>query len=56
MTKLIRKSDGTRETLVLLTGDACVTIEVTIRGLELDASTLEKLLHAPLALIAEKVS
>lgn len=51
-TKLIRRDHGPRATLTLLTADYSVTIGVTVRGLELDATTVERLLHAPLTLIA----
>lgn len=42
------------ESITLVGRDYSVTIEVTTRGLELDAATLERVLHAPLALLAAR--
>jgi hypothetical protein len=49
-----RRSNGTTETLVLVAPGYSLTIELTVRGLELDATTLEKLLHAPMSLLANE--
>jgi hypothetical protein len=55
LVKLIRHSSGPREILTLLASDYSVTVELTVRGLELDAGTVERLLHAPLTqLVAER--
>jgi hypothetical protein len=47
-TQLIRRRIANREVLTLLCADYAITIELTVRGLELDATTVERLLHAPL--------
>jgi hypothetical protein len=50
--RLIRRSLPNREILTLLTSEGSVTIEISVRQLELSASELEKMLHAPLGVIA----
>jgi hypothetical protein len=40
------------DALTLLTPNGSITIELRIRGLEIDASMVERLLHAPLVEIA----
>ena len=52
--KLIRRTDRGAEVLVLLAADYAVTVTIEVRGLELDATTLERLLHAPLALLSRE--
>jgi hypothetical protein len=54
MPRLIRRRDNRTETLTLLGADYAVTVTIEVRGLELDASTVEKLLHAPLTLLTRE--
>lgn len=56
MTRLIRTRTATTERIVLLARDYSVTVEIAVRGLELDATTIERLLHAPLGVLAENVT
>jgi hypothetical protein len=49
-----RARRGSTETLTLHGPSYSITIELTVRGIELDATTLERLLHAPLTLIASR--
>jgi hypothetical protein len=54
MPRLIRTHHAGRERLTLHVNGASVTIELTVRGLEIDATTMERLLHAPMALLAAR--
>jgi hypothetical protein len=53
MARLIRARDNRRETLTLIAGDYEIAITIEAIGLDLDATTIEQMLHAPLRLIAE---
>jgi hypothetical protein len=50
-TKLHRVRTARGERLTLLAPDYTVTIELTIRGLELDQARIEQMLHAPLGVL-----
>lgn len=50
-TKLHRVRTAHGERLVLVARDYSVTIELTIRGLELDQASIEQMLHAPLGVL-----
>jgi hypothetical protein len=52
--ELHRHRTGDREVLVMHGPSYSVRIEVTVRGIELDATTLERLLHAPMSLLANE--
>ena len=43
------------EAVTLVTPRGSVTVELTVHGLELDATTVERLLHAPLGVLAVSV-
>ncbi len=51
--QLIRRKSTHGEVLIVLTADYSLTVEITVRG-ELDATTIEKLLHAPAAMLAQR--
>lgn len=42
------------ESITLVARDYSVTVEVTTRNLELDATTMERLLLAPLSVLAQE--
>lgn len=50
--QIIRTKTATTERLTLLLPSGAITIEVSVRGLELDATTTEWMLHAPLSALA----
>ena len=51
VTKLHRVRTAHGERLTFLAPDYSVTIELTIRGLELDQGRIEQMLHAPLGVL-----
>lgn len=51
---LHRHRTPTGEVLVLLTPSYSITVELRVRGLDLDATTVERLLHAPLAVLVRE--
>jgi hypothetical protein len=52
--QLHRHRTGDREVLVMHGPSYSVRIELTVRGIELDATTLERVLHAPMSLLANE--
>jgi hypothetical protein len=51
---LHRTRRDSSEVLIILAPNYSITIELTVRGLELDATTLERVLHAPMSLLAAR--
>lgn len=52
---LHRSTDGRSHQLTLATPTATVQIELRVTCLDLSASELERMLHAPLAIVAERL-
>lgn len=52
--RLHRTRRGSTETLVLHGPTYSIRVELTVRGIDLDATTLERLLHAPMTLLANR--
>lgn len=50
--QLTRSTTPTGHRLTLHLPGGCVVVELTVRGLELDAATVERMLHAPMGVIA----
>jgi hypothetical protein len=55
MAKLLRSTHATTERLVLIGPTFTVTVELRVTGLELDAAGVERMLHAPLREVADRI-
>ena len=53
---LRRSTDGVTHCLTLATPHATVTVTLTIRGVAISATDLERMLHAPLGVLAGRLS
>ena len=53
--KLTRLTTPRGDVLRLTGDDYAVEVTINVQGLELDAATLEKVLHAPLTMLAERI-
>lgn len=53
---LHRTRTNSTERITLVGAYFTVTVELLVTGLELDAGTVERMLHAPLGIVAERVT